>query len=81
MPFPQKLYVPGRLRKVYQPRLEAVGMWDAHYIEEPEPAKPTTATPQKPGVPSVQVYKHAFARERVCQATLVFLTCQCAHIS
>ncbi|CAE6414340.1 unnamed protein product [Rhizoctonia solani] len=65
MAFPQRLYVPSRLRKVYQPRLEAIGMWDAHYIDEPEAPKPTTRTPQQPGVPPVQVYKHAFARERL----------------
>ncbi|KAF8682133.1 Outer mitochondrial membrane transport complex protein [Rhizoctonia solani] len=65
MSFPQRLYVPNRLRKVHQPRLEAIGMWDAHYIEEPEPTKPTTKAPQQPGIPPVQIYKHAFARERL----------------
>lgn len=65
MPFPQRLYVPGRLRRMHQPRLEAIGMWDAHYVEEPEPPKPTTKTPEPAGVPPAQVYKHAFARERL----------------
>lgn len=65
IPFPQRLYVPGRMRRMYQPRLEAIGMWDAHYIEEPEPPKPTTKTPEQPGIPPAQVYKHAFAQERV----------------
>ncbi|CAE6449084.1 unnamed protein product [Rhizoctonia solani] len=64
MTFPQTLYVPNRLRKVYQPRLEAIGMWDAHYIEEPEAPKQTTKMPQLLGVPPAQAYKHAFARER-----------------
>ncbi|KAH7340861.1 hypothetical protein B0J17DRAFT_653085 [Rhizoctonia solani] len=65
MPYPQRLYVPNRLRKVYQPRLEAIGMWDAHFIEEPEAPKPTTKAPQQQGVLPAQVYKHAFARERL----------------
>jgi sorting and assembly machinery component 37 len=65
MPLPQRLFVPGRLRKLYQPRLEAIGMWDAHFVEEPETSKPVTQTPEKPGVAPAQVYKHAFARQRV----------------
>lgn len=65
LPYPQRLYVPNRLRKVHQPRLEAIGMWDAHFIEETETPKPTTKAPQQPGVPPVQVYRHAFARERL----------------
>ncbi|KAJ1309783.1 hypothetical protein OPQ81_006548 [Rhizoctonia solani] len=65
MAFPQRLYLPNRLRKVYQPRLEAIGMWDAHFVEQPETAKPTTKTTERPGVPPAQVYKHAFARERL----------------
>ncbi|KDN51682.1 hypothetical protein RSAG8_00229, partial [Rhizoctonia solani AG-8 WAC10335] len=65
MTFPQRLYLPGRLRRMHQPRLEAIGMWDAHFIEEPESSKPTTKAPQQPGVPPAQVYKHAFARERL----------------
>lgn len=65
MPLPQRLFVPSRLRKIHQPRLEAIGMWDAHFIEEPEPFKPVVKTSEKPAVPPAQVYKHAFARERV----------------
>lgn len=66
MPVPQRWFVPSRLRQIHQPRLEAIGMWDAHYVEEPETSKPVTKTPQPPGVPPAQVYKKAFARERVC---------------
>ncbi|KAG8713110.1 hypothetical protein FRC11_013263 [Ceratobasidium sp. 423] len=65
MPLPQRLYVPNRLRRVHQSRLEAIGMWDAHYIEEPEAPKSTTKMPQLLGVPPAQAYKHAFARERL----------------
>ncbi|CAE7168535.1 unnamed protein product [Rhizoctonia solani] len=65
MTFPQRLYLPSRLRSMHRPRLEAIGMWDAHFIEEPEAPKPTTKAPQQPGVPPAQVYKHAFARERL----------------
>ncbi|KDQ17975.1 hypothetical protein BOTBODRAFT_29290 [Botryobasidium botryosum FD-172 SS1] len=28
LPFPHKYYIPGRLREVYRPRLEAAGLWD-----------------------------------------------------
>lgn len=42
-------------------------MWDAHYVEEPETSKPVTKTPQPPGVPPDQVYKKAFARERLLE--------------
>lgn len=48
-------------------------MWDAHYIDEPETLKPVTKTPQPPGVPPAQVYKKAFAKERVCIDQLAFL--------
>ncbi|CUA74927.1 hypothetical protein RSOLAG22IIIB_01559 [Rhizoctonia solani] len=65
MAFPQKLYLPDRLRKMYQPRLETIGMWDAHFIEDIDPPKSTTKEAQQPGVPPAQVYKHAFARERL----------------
>ncbi|CAE6437473.1 unnamed protein product [Rhizoctonia solani] len=65
MAFPQRLYLPSRLRKMHQPRLEAIGMWDAHFIEEPEATKPTTKAPQQLGIPPAQTYKHAFARERL----------------
>ncbi|QRV99937.1 hypothetical protein RhiJN_27956 [Ceratobasidium sp. AG-Ba] len=67
MPLPQRLYVPGRLRKMHQPRLEAIGMWDAHFIEEPETLKPAIKTPEKPKASSTQVYKHAFAKERLLE--------------
>ncbi|QRV85878.1 hypothetical protein RhiJN_13896 [Ceratobasidium sp. AG-Ba] len=67
MPLPQRLYVPGRLRKMHRPRLESIGMWDAHFIEEPETLKPVIKTPEKPKVSSAQVYKHAFAKERLLE--------------
>ncbi|KAG8748312.1 hypothetical protein FRC10_007703 [Ceratobasidium sp. 414] len=67
MPLPQRLFVPGRLRKLHQPRLEAIGMWDAHFIEEPEPLKPVVKTPERPKAPPAQFYKHAFARERLLE--------------
>ncbi|EUC62223.1 Tom37 carboxy-terminal domain protein [Rhizoctonia solani AG-3 Rhs1AP] len=65
MAFPQRLYLPSRLRKMYQPRLEAIGMWDAHFIEEPEATKPITKAPQQTGIPPAQAFKHAFAREKL----------------
>ncbi|KAG8709986.1 hypothetical protein FRC08_017789 [Ceratobasidium sp. 394] len=67
MPLPQRLFVPGRLRKLHQPRLEAIGMWDAHFIEEPEAPKPVVKTPETPKAPPTQFYKHAFARERLLE--------------
>ncbi|TCD61673.1 hypothetical protein EIP91_008095 [Steccherinum ochraceum] len=30
LPVPQRYYVPARLRKAYQPRLEAAGLWSMH---------------------------------------------------
>ncbi|KAF8609984.1 hypothetical protein BDV93DRAFT_482949 [Ceratobasidium sp. AG-I] len=77
MPIPQRWFVPNRLRQMHQPRLKAIGMWDAHYIEEPETVKPVTTTPQPPGVPPALVYKKAFARERLLErarATFQLLT-------
>ncbi|KAG9102660.1 hypothetical protein FRC06_001493 [Ceratobasidium sp. 370] len=67
MPLPQRLFVPSRLRKLHQPRLEAIGMWDAHFIEEPEALKPVVKTPERPKAPPAQFYKHAFARERLLE--------------
>ncbi|KAG9106330.1 hypothetical protein FRC07_008868 [Ceratobasidium sp. 392] len=67
MPFPQRLFVPSRLRKLHQPRLEAIGMWDAHFIEEPETSKPVVTTPERPKTAPAQFYKHAFARERILE--------------
>ncbi|KAG8748329.1 hypothetical protein FRC12_013859 [Ceratobasidium sp. 428] len=74
MPLPQRLFVPGRLRKLHQPRLEAIGMWDAHFIEEPETPKPMVKTPEQLKTAPAQFYKHAFARERQARTAFGLLT-------
>ncbi|KAG8886711.1 hypothetical protein FRB98_001063 [Tulasnella sp. 332] len=38
--FPQTYFVPGRLREMYRPRLEAAGLWDTTSPEEVEEAQP-----------------------------------------
>ena len=35
LPIPQRYFVPNRIRQMHQPRLEAVGLWDATQ-EDPE---------------------------------------------
>ncbi|KAG9026146.1 hypothetical protein FRB95_009353 [Tulasnella sp. JGI-2019a] len=48
--FPQTYYVPGRLREMYRPRLEAAGLWDA-----------SAATDEAEDSPSIRGWKTSFA--------------------
>ncbi|KAG8907397.1 hypothetical protein FRB99_004422 [Tulasnella sp. 403] len=77
LPFPQNYYVPGRLRDLYQPRLEAAGLWDVVDDDEKEEVakdKPSWAQVVRPSVKKAreleqgaEKVKQAFGREKILE--------------
>lgn len=68
LPFPQRYYVPERIRKMHQPRLEAAGLWTQ---PGSEPAKdPFGKRPKKEDLKSE--YARAFERDRVNSSVVYF---------
>lgn len=79
LPIPQKYYVPGRLRDMYKPRLEAADLWDLAEDdgddEQGAATKKATKWMRNPlekakeevaGDEAPEQVKKAFAKERVC---------------
>lgn len=67
MPIPQKYYVPNRIRELYKPRLEAVGLWPTETETAPEQSKLGASLLSKP--PPVkdpkEIARNVFALEQV----------------
>jgi hypothetical protein len=67
MPVPQKYYVPNRIRELYKPRLEAVGLWPAETEAAPERSKLSASLLGKPPPTKdpKEIAKNVFALEQV----------------
>lgn len=69
LPIPQRYYVPTRIRESYQPRLEAVNLWNLPGIEQAEEEQKhkfwEKAKAPVEGEPK-EKFKSVFERERVC---------------
>lgn len=61
LPIPQRYYVPGRIREMHRPRLEAAGLWTQ---AAPEPEKDSFGKRQKKDDPKDK-YARAFERDKV----------------
>ncbi|KAG2349759.1 hypothetical protein BDR05DRAFT_955621 [Suillus weaverae] len=61
LPIPQRYYVPGRIREMHRPRLEAAGLWTQ---TASEPGKDSFGKPYKKDDPKDE-YARAFEREKV----------------
>lgn len=61
LPIPQRYYVPGRIREMHRPRLEAAGLWTQ---AASEPGKDSFGKPHKKDDPKDE-YARAFEREKV----------------
>ncbi|KAJ7510071.1 hypothetical protein B0H11DRAFT_1957498 [Mycena galericulata] len=60
LPVPQRYYVPGRMRDIRRPRLEAAGMWNQHPVE-------SKTWPSKSGEDNKQKIAQTFQRDKVLQ--------------
>ena len=68
LPVPLRYYVPGRIRESYQPRLEAVELWDVPGIEQAEDedgASNFRKDRRKKKETKAQKFKRVFEREKV----------------
>ncbi|KAG1754632.1 outer mitochondrial membrane transport complex protein-domain-containing protein [Suillus lakei] len=61
LPIPQRYYVPGRIREMHRPRLEAAGLWTQ---AASEPEKDSFGKRQKKNDPKDE-YARAFERDKV----------------
>lgn len=61
LPIPQRYYVPGRIREMHRPRLEAAGLWSQ---AASEPEKDSFGKRQKTDDPKDE-YARAFERDKV----------------
>ncbi|KAJ7724458.1 hypothetical protein DFH07DRAFT_854826 [Mycena maculata] len=60
LPVPQRYYVPGRMRNIHRPRLEAAGLWNQQPVESPKlTSKDSTDHKEK--------IAQAFHRDKVLQ--------------
>lgn len=68
LPIPQRYYVPGRIREMYRPRLEAAGLWTQ---ATSEPEKDSFGKRQKKDDPKDE-YARAFERDKVQYSLSMF---------
>lgn len=66
MPIPQRYYVPNRIRELYKPRLDAVGLWlpETEASEQPKLGASLLGNPPRARDPKV-VARNIFALEQV----------------
>ena len=71
IPFPHKFYIPGRLREMYRPRLEAAELWDVDEQREEYKQTKELVKEKVSDTPS-ETFKKAFATERVRPSIITF---------
>lgn len=67
MPVPQRYYVPNRIRELYKPRLETVGLWPTETETPSERAKLGASLLGKPAPAKdpKEIARNVFALEQV----------------
>jgi len=67
MPIPQRYYVPNRIRELYRPRLETVGLWATESEVPSEQSKLGASLLGKPPptIDPKEIAKNIFALEQV----------------
>ena len=81
LPVPQRYYVPSRLRKSHQPRLEAAELWHVPEVEdEPEEPRRVLGRRKKQRPPNEpHKFKTVFEREKVSGQCTLALCPQLNH--
>lgn len=67
MPIPQRYYVPDRIRELYRPRLEAVGLWpiEPEALSEQSKLGSSLWGMSPPAKNPKEIARNAFALEQV----------------
>ncbi|KAH8107016.1 hypothetical protein BXZ70DRAFT_1003899 [Cristinia sonorae] len=78
LPVPQRYYVPARLRKTHQPRLEAAGIWHIHdqHLQDDRASPFEKLARKKDAKEKKENAKRVFEKEQVLsKASAIFSTC------
>ena len=77
MPIPQRYYVPNRIRELYKPRLEAVGLWPTETETPSEPSKLGASLLGKPppAKDPKEIARNVFALEQVRSPCFSIIIC------